>query len=365
MTRRRTVLCVDDNAALVDNLREILEDAGYATRAASSFASALEAGRAGFDVALVDLRLPDGDGTTLATRLRELAPDGQVIFLTGFATVESAIAAVRAGAWAYLVKPCAPRDLLLAVEQAVRLVVSIEEKRELQRRAQIAEKLATIGTLTAGLSHEIKNPLNAITLQLAVLERRIRRVPDSAQPSLVEPLRLVQDEVTRLNRILEEFLQFARPRELRAAAINIETVLAHVADLLALEAQRAEVQLECRCGSMPRVQGEEGRLQQAIVNLVLNAIQATPPGGFVRIEAEAGEEGVLLAVEDSGPGIPEELRPRIFEPFFTTKAAGSGLGLPLVHSIVEQHRGSITIERGAAGGARFVLRLPSAIPGRS
>lgn len=105
--RRRTILCVDDNAALVDNLSEILEDASFAVRRAASCAEALAQAGLGFDVALVDVKLPDGDGTALATRLRERLPDSQVILLTGFATLESAVAAVRPGAWAYLLKPCA------------------------------------------------------------------------------------------------------------------------------------------------------------------------------------------------------------------------------------------------------------------
>ena len=126
-------------------------------------------------MALVDLRLPDGDGTALAPQLKALAPDGEVVLLTGFATLESAVAAVRAGACAYLVKPCATQELLVTVEQAMRQVRLHGEKRELARRAQMAEKLAAVGTMTAGLSHEIRNPLNAAALQLTVLERRIQQ----------------------------------------------------------------------------------------------------------------------------------------------------------------------------------------------
>ncbi len=134
---RPRVLLVDDNAALVENLAEVLEDAGYAVRAAGSCAGALRtaADADGFDVALVDLRLPDGDGTALAPRLKELAPEGEVVLLTGYATLESAVAAVRAGACAYLVKPCATGELLLTVEQAMRQVRLHAEKRELARRA--------------------------------------------------------------------------------------------------------------------------------------------------------------------------------------------------------------------------------------
>ncbi len=288
-----------------------------------------------------------------------MVPDGQVILLTGFASVESAAAAVRSGAWAYLMKPCATPDLLRAIEQALRQVDLLKEKRELVRRAQVAEKLAAIGTLTAGLSHEIKNPLNAAGLQLTVLERRLKKFPLESQSALAEPLKLVQDEIARLTRILDEFLQFARPREIVLAAVDLASLLTRVVDLLAAAAEREEVSLERGWENSVSVFADEGRLQQAILNLVLNAIQATPRGGSVRIETNAQGREVELAIEDTGPGIPEELRRRIFEPFFTTKAGGSGLGLPLVYSIVEQHGGSISIDDGHKGGARIVVRLPS------
>lgn len=357
----RTVLCVDDNNAFVDNLREILEDTGYKVVSTGSCVAALELARRGFAVALVDLRLPDGEGTVLAGRLRELVPDAQVILLTGFASLESAAAAVRAGAWAYLVKPCATLDLLLCIEQAMRQVDLLADKRELQRRTQVAEKLAAIGTLTAGLSHEIKNPLNAATLQLRVLASRLRKLPEDAQPPLRQPLQLVQDEIARLNRLLEEFLAFARPRELHPVAVDLGALLGRVLDLFALEAERGAVRIERRWEPGLITLGDEERLHQVVLNLVTNAIQAAPPSGFVRLTAEHFGGEVRLLIEDSGPGIPEALRLRVFEPFFTTKAAGSGLGLPLVHSIIEQHRGTVAIEQGESGGARFVIRLPAGV----
>jgi signal transduction histidine kinase len=354
----RVVLVVDDNPALVDNLREILEDAGYGVHGAGSCADALARAKEGFDVALVDVRLPDGDGTLLAPKLRELQPDGQVILLTGFATVESAVAAVRAGAWAYLLKPCATPDLLLAIEQATRQIALREEKRQLETRTRVAEKLAAIGTLTAGLSHEIKNPLNAAGLQLTVLERRIKKLSPETQEQLQGPLHLVRDEVARLNRILEEFLQFARPRELERQPIDLGALTNHVIDLLAPQAESAQVKLERAIGTLPELKGDAARLQQVVMNLVLNAIQATPPGGHVAVEAAVHDAQVILSVDDSGPGVPASMRSRIFEPFFTTKSGGSGLGLPLVHAIVEQHGGTIAFERSPFGGARFLVRLP-------
>jgi signal transduction histidine kinase len=370
--RRPRVLIVDDNAPLVENLSEILEEAGYSVRSAASCAQAAPAAQEGFDVALVDLRLPDGDGTALAPRLKELSPDGEVVLLTGFATLESAVAAVRAGACAYLVKPCATQDLLVTVEQAMRQVRLHAEKRELARKAQMAEKLAAVGTMTAGLSHEIRNPLNAAALQLTVLERRLQRLPAEVQGPLLEPLTLVKDEIRRLDHILEDFLQFARPREFVPRAVELGPVVARVLDLLDGEAERRGVSVarELDPGrALPPVPGDEGRLRQVLVNLTLNALEATPAGGTVRVAcfgeppdpARPDDLGrVAISVEDSGAGVEPGLRDRIFEPFFTTKAKGSGLGLSIVHAIVAQHGGTISIEDGEAGGARFVLRLPLA-----
>ena len=359
MPRQRTILCVEDNPALRDNLREILEDAGYAVRTAATCAEALNPATGRFDVALIDVRLPDGDGIALAGRLSDLAPDAELIMMTGFATLESAIAAVRAGAWAYLMKPCATPDLLLAVDQAVRQIEHVEEKRELIRRAHVAEKLAAIGTLAAGLSHEIKNPLNAASLQLMVLERRLRRLHPELERELEAPLHLVRDEVARLNRILEDFLEFARRRNVAPAPVDVADLLGRVVDLLAPQCERLGVRLERDWGPLPPVLGDAGRLQQALVTLVLNGMQEAQPDGFVRLSAVQEADELVLAVEDSGPGIPDDVLHRVFEPFFTTKSTGSGLGLPLVHNVVEQHGGTISVERAQGRGARFVIRLPA------
>ena len=359
--RNARIVIVDDNATLVENLREILEEAGYAVHGYGSCRAALAGAREGFDVALVDLRLPDGDGAALAPRLKEASPDGEVVLLTGFATLESAVAAVRAGACAYLVKPCATQELLVTVEQAMRQVRLHGEKRELSRRAQVAEKLAAVGTMTAGLSHEIRNPLNAAALQLTVLERRIHKLEKPSQGQLLEPLQLVRDEIRRLDHILEDFLQFARPREFQPRPVEVPTVLTKVLDLLEGEAERRRVTLRRELGPVPAVSGDEERLRQVVMNLALNALDAVRNDGTVRVSCgleKPESRDVTIYVDDSGPGVPSAVRDRIFEPFFTTKAQGSGLGLSIVHAIVAQHGGSISIDDAPEGGARFTLRLP-------
>ncbi|HZW91098.1 MAG TPA: ATP-binding protein, partial [Myxococcaceae bacterium] len=280
---------------------------------------------------------------------------------TGFASVESAAAAIHAGACAYLVKPCAVPELLLTVGQALRQVRLQSEREELTRRAQLAEKLAAVGRLTAGLSHEIRNPLNAAALQLSVLERRVRRLPEDGQPALLEPLVLVRDEIRRLDQTLQDFLLFSRPRELVRKSVSIEALLRKVVELMSgdAEARRVRVVVEVAPG-MPAAAADEDALRQVLLNLILNALDVSPQGSLIRLIARPVEDRIELVVADEGPGIPPEARDRLFEPFFTTKPNGTGLGLAIVHSLVDQHGGRVWVERAETRGAAFHIRLPRA-----
>jgi signal transduction histidine kinase len=352
------ILLVDDNPAFVENLAEILQAQGYSVTPSLTCSAAMAEAAKGFDLVLVDVKLPDGDGTSLAQKLKDMNSESEVILLTGYGTLESAAAAVRAGAWAYLLKPCDTQELLLTLEQAMRQVRLRHEKAELARRAQVAEKLAAVGTLTAGLSHEIRNPLNAAALQLSVLQRRVARLPKELQGSLLEPLLLVRDEIRRLDHVLEDFMQFARPTHFVPKQVELSAPAEKVHALLADDAERRGIRLECRCPEGAVVAGDEGRLRQLFMNLALNALDAAPRGGWVKMESRIADREVIFTIEDNGAGIPADAMHRIFEPFFTTKASGSGLGLPIVHAIVTQHGGSIGAENVPGGGARFTVRLP-------
>jgi len=352
------LLIVEDNPDFVANLTEILVDLGHEVRSADSCKKALELGRDWVQVALVDLRLPDGDGTRLAEELKESNPDAEVVLLTGHASVESAAAAVRAGVWDYLIKPCATPDLLATLSKALRHVNAQVERRDLARRAQRAEKLAAVGTLTAGLSHEIRNPLNAAALQLTVLERRLRRLEPSMQAPLLEPLTLVRDEIRRLDHILQDFLQFARPAQVILRPVEIDELLSRVVALLRSDAEQRQIELEYLPRRAPGASGDPDQLLQVFMNLTLNALDAAGPGGKVRVENFSDADGTHIYVDDSGPGVALDQRERVFEPFFTTKAQGSGLGLPISHAIISQHGGRIELEQSSLGGARFEIVLP-------
>ncbi len=244
-------------------------------------------------------------------------------------------------------------DRILDVELAIML--------HTYREDQEAQRSAAVQTLTAGLSHEIRNPLNAAGLQLAVLERRIRRMASKDQADALQPLGLVRDEIRRLDHLLEDFLQFARPHELGRGPVEVETLVRRVAALLATDAERRGVLLTLRLESGLKARGEEPRLRQLVMNLVLNALDASPSGGEVRLSARrVSLEQLELRVEDAGSGVPPNLRERIFRPFFTTKPQGSGLGLTIVQTIVAQHGGALRLDDSNLGGASFRVQLPCA-----
>jgi signal transduction histidine kinase len=223
-----------------------------------------------------------------------------------------------------------------------------------------AQRMAAVGTLTAGLSHEIRNPLNAAGLQLAVLERRVRRLPADEQPAALEPLILVRDEIRRLDHLLEDLLQYARPRELEQRPVDLASLVERVVMLLTSDAEARGVTIARTVEPSLAATGDEVRLREVVMNLVLNALDASERGGEIRVKGKKlGPSEVELSVEDDGPGIAPEQREKIFQPFFTTKAQGSGLGLAIVHSIVTQHRGSVRLETPEKGGAAFRIRLPA------
>jgi signal transduction histidine kinase len=458
------VLIVDDDEALADNLAEIVRELDVDTIIAPDRASALSVASAqDLDVALIDVRLPDGDGMSLLEPLRTRSPFVESVMVTGNATVEGAIEAVREAAFAYVLKPVSPPDLLETVRRAMQhsrlhrererlrgelerselrhreliesvpafvlaldeegrittwnrqlerttglsrremlgtagrdlvgeddrprdlpvksgparrvrwnrsevstgdgkrilyaVGIDVTDEQEMLRRMMRSERLAAVGTMAAGLAHEVRNPLNSASLQLTLLERRMERGDD---PSTTAPItRIIKSEIARLDHLVRDFLAFSRPRPLEPAPVDLTELVASVVDLIRPEASAAKVSVSVEVpAGMPKAFGEAERLRQVLLNLTRNAVEAIGAvGGQVQIRARAAEREVLLEVEDDGPGFPEELP--VFDAFFTTKEQGTGLGLALVHRIVTDHGGTIRVS-SRPGRTCFTLTLPAA-----
>jgi signal transduction histidine kinase len=460
---RGSVLIVDDDEALAENVAEIVASLGVGTTVARDRKAALALSSArDFDVALIDVRLPDGDGMSLLEPLRALSPFTQLVLVTGNATLEGAIAAVRGDAFAYVLKPVSPPDLLDTVRRALdqaglyrereRLRVDLERSeeryrelvesmpafvlaldergrittwnRQLERvtgysrvekvgsdgaslmgtgerprdlplkvggarkvrwnRAEVSapdgapmvyavgidvtdeqemlkrllrsERLAAVGTMAAGLAHEVRNPLNSASLQLAVLERRLGR--GETAETITPIARIIKGEIERLDRLVGDFLAFSKPSPLDPRPVDVPALLGAVLELFAPEAEAARVSVCVEAPStLPPVAGDPERLRQVVLNLTRNSLEAMQErGGQLTLRAREEKDCVEIEIEDDGPGFAEELP--VFDAFFTTKDHGTGLGLSLVHRIVADHGGSIRVQ-SRPGKTCFTVALPN------
>ncbi|HVU03554.1 MAG TPA: ATP-binding protein [Polyangiaceae bacterium] len=222
-----------------------------------------------------------------------------------------------------------------------------------------AERLATIGKMAAHVTHEIRNPLSSLALNVELLEEEIE---DDAEARAL--IRAIKNEIERLTALSERYLSVGRRKPPRLEKEDVGQICRDALDFMRkdLEQHRIQVVLEID-DSLPPVSVDEGQIRQALYNLLRNAREAMPDGGAIRLVARAqGERGVEIVVEDEGAGIDEEKRARLFEPFFTTKAHGTGLGLVITREVVEAHGGTIRAEPRTPKGTRFVVFLPATPP---
>ena len=249
-------------------------------------------------------------------------------------------------------------DKLLDLELAIMLryyQLDSEERLLAHEHRVQDEKLGAMRTLTAGLAHEVRNPLNAAQLQLELLSRRLKRSGDD--PRLLEPTQLVHDELKRLTRLLNELLSFARPSSLAAVEHELVVLVHHVLEVERPLAAAREVTLTVIAPTAAPAEVDAGKVHQIVQNLVRNAIEAAPHGGHVEVAvAERGGQ-VVLEVTDDGPGIPPDVMPRLYEPFFSTKDGGTGMGMAIVHSLVTQHGGVIDVA-SRPGATAVTVSLP-------
>lgn len=259
---------------------------------------------------------------------------------------------------------------------AVGLVTGVLSDRERKRRAELqvtaqklthvyrelqdtfeqvkrADRLSAIGQLAAGLAHEIRNPLASIDGAAELLD-----VADDQPELRKETVGIIRKECSRLNRLLTSLLDFARPRNPEWREVDLSKVLDSVVDLVSHSARKS-INFHKETGpGVLGILGDEEQLTQVILNLTLNAAQAMPDGGDVWLTTQRDDDGIVIQVRDQGAGILEENLDKIFDPFFTTKDTGTGLGLSVVHQIVTQHGGTVTVTRNQDRGTTFSLFFP-------
>jgi signal transduction histidine kinase len=247
----------------------------------------------------------------------------------------------------------------------------------MQSTVAYSRKLVALGRLTAGIAHEVKNPLNAMMIHLELLRTKIRSgtLVAAGGVGLADPVRhghseegvlqhveVIESEIRRLDEVVQGFLKFTRPEDLRLQPVRVSALFEEILPIVEPEARKHNVRIIVECtGNIPPVNGDAAMLRQAFLNLAINAVQAMPDGGTLRlICAPAATERVEVRIEDTGIGIPPQHLGRIFDLYFTTKDHGTGIGLSMVYRIIQMHDGEIEVQSTPGKGTTFTILLSRA-----
>jgi signal transduction histidine kinase len=397
------VLIAEDDPISRRLLQTNLERWGYEVVAAQDGAQAWKLFQeADFPLVISDWMMPEMDGLALIRQIRAHGRSGYVylLLLTARSEKEDIVEGMEAGADDFLTKPFDRDELrvrLRAGERIIELEQTLEEQNRALREAQAAlvqsEKLASLGQLAAGVAHEINNPVAYVTNNLAVLRRDVpaamavldkyregreslaRIAPEiAAEAARMEEqidLAFIQENLDRqfsksleglqrVRDIVRNLRDFARLDEAEHKQVELNAAIESTIEIIHHEISKKQIRLETCFGELPPVLCHPGKVNQVVLNLLVNAIQACEPGGVIQVRTSAEEPGVLIEIEDNGAGISPEHLPRIFDPFFTTKAVGhgTGLGLSVSYGIIRDHGGSIQAESEPGRGSIFRVRLP-------
>jgi signal transduction histidine kinase len=376
-----TVLVVDDEADIRDVTAMAIADAGYRVETAADGRQGIERCRTiRPQIVVTDVRMPGLDGIQLLEAIKTFDPLIEVVVVTAFGEVDIAIQALQRDASDFITKPINHDALMMALQRAagrhltrrqlVEYTAQLEHTVEDQARILHQDKMMSLGRLAASVVHEINNPLSGILnycrLMLKILQRGSAGQGDLER--FQGYLRLVESETDRCSQIVSGLLAFSRKSPPRFEAVDIADLLEKCLRLsrhkMALTNIDPVRQIDA---GLPPVRGDFNQLQQCVINLVFNAIDAMPEGGRITIAARRGADPgrVTVSVGDTGIGIAPENRARIFEPFFTTKQTGhgTGLGLSTVFGIIDRHGGSVSVHSRPGEGATFSLDLPVSTEG--
>jgi nitrogen-specific signal transduction histidine kinase len=245
------------------------------------------------------------------------------------------------------------------IHGAMILCRDVESTKTLQKLIRYAAQLTTLGQLTSGLAHEVKNPLNSMVIHLEILKEETK----SINGELLNSLQVLEGEVRRLDRVVLGFLKFMRPQEMEISSVDVNQMLRKEVSLLEAEWGDKGIIFNMECEpDLPAISADRDLLSQVFLNIVLNACQAMEQGGEVRITTSTRlDREIQITIRDQGPGIPPETQEKIFQLYYTTKRHGSGLGLPLAYRFVQMHEGVIDVQSEVGKGTAFIIRLPQKV----
>lgn len=329
------------------------------------------------DVVILDVKMPGMNGIEVLGHIKKEYPKTEVILLTGHASTQDGVEGMKCGAFDYLNKPVELEHLLGKIKQAhekirrdEKIKVSEEKLREAKFRAQMgqqmiaAERLASLGTLAAGVAHEINNPLAIMTEAVGWMNLILKKEETAQMPRKQDfelALQKIQSSIERARRITHQLLGAARKDDSVLADVDLKRLVDEAIALVSREAKNKDVEIVQEMDpSAGIISSYLYQLRQVMINLLTNAIHATGSGGKITVILEGMDDSIKLTVRDTGKGIPKEHIETVFEPFFTTKSPGegTGLGLFVTRGIVEKLGGTVEAESRLGEGASFYVVLP-------
>lgn len=235
----------------------------------------------------------------------------------------------------------------------------ITENRKSTEETIQSERLNALTLLAAGVAHEIGNPLNSLHIHLQLMERRLRKLPESQRKDLTKSVDVAKEEISRLDTIIRQFLGASRPAQLERRLENVNHLVQESVRFLEAEITDRNIIVETELrADLPLLELDRAQIKQAFFNVIKNAFQAMKAGGILRIRTDMDDRFVSITFSDTGGGIPETEMSKIFEPYFTTKASGSGLGLLIVRRILREHGGEMELLNDAGKGLELTMKLP-------
>ena len=371
MPERLQVLLIDDDATDRMALRRHLQSA-----ALNSDVHEADTGAAGiallrerpFDCVFVDYRLPDMEGTSLLQAFYDIANDlmpAPFVMLTGQGGEAVMAEALRWGAHDYIVKDHITGPSVLIALSKAREVFDLKRARHsAENKLRQAQKMDAVGQLTSGIAHDFNNLLTVILGNTRMMRRRLAEIPAAQGTAIAPKVDAVESAAQRGADLVRHLMVFSRQQELKSATVDIGTVLSDTVALLERTLGKGITLVLTAEQGMRPVHVDATLLENAVINISVNARDAMPQGGTLSISARQvvfNDRGhVLISIADTGTGMPEHVRERIFEPFFTTKPAGegTGLGLAMVYGFIRQTGGHIEVDSEAGRGTTFRIYLP-------
>jgi signal transduction histidine kinase len=338
------------------------------------------------ELVLLDYMMPGMDGLTALREIRTRYPDTYVVMFTGKGSEQIAVDLMKAGASEYILKPFNNKDLAERLDnvlrireielhnralqqEQVRLLQEIDnwnqdlqkrvrEKTDALQRAQSeiaqSEKLAALGYLSAGMAHEIRNPLNSISLFIQLMRQ------NTVDPEQLDYQGKILKEIDRIDDIIRKLLDASRRTRTITNDVFIDRVIDSALEVFSPQIETGKVRVSrSYCDALPPIKADPAELEQIFTNLFLNALDEMPAGGHLDLQISVENKRVVVRVADSGGGIAADTLPLIFDPFFSTKTRGTGMGLPVVQRIARIYEGNIIVEKSSPAGTVFRLDFPA------